>query len=265
MKKYIAVLFGFSLICSQLFLLVYSTIAEAGLVRNAGKGSISISFPTWVTMVPETELVSGLLREEYFAAGVPIAARGPGEYAISAVPEEDCIVYLDGNTPFEDAPCYWQFYQGEPLDLFGYTQSFFAEAQSLLSWTISNGINSWVFSGVDVAVEEGLSQQTRREMYMNAAMPADLQPGEYTLRASLNITAPESFVFYNIDTFISGPACIPELGGCFRLGNSFGNSWVVTSDLERFVVLPLAVPEPASLSLFAMLLLLLFRRTGRFS
>ncbi|SNY45708.1 hypothetical protein SAMN06297280_0943 [Arsukibacterium tuosuense] len=258
-----AILLFLTLVCSQLSLLVYSAAAEAELIRNAGKGSISISFPTWVTMVPETELVVGLLREEYYAAGVPQASRGPGEYYISAVPEEDCIVYLDGNTPFEGDPCYWQFYQGEMLDLFGYTQSFFADAQSLLSWTISNGSDSWVFSGADVEVEEGLVLQTRREIYMNAAMPAGLLPGEYTLTASLDITAPDGYVFYNIDTLISEPACIPELGGCFRFGSSFGDSWLVTSDPERFVVLPLAVSEPATFGLFSLLLLLLYRRAGR--
>ncbi|WP_214000781.1 PEP-CTERM sorting domain-containing protein [Arsukibacterium sp.] len=263
MKNVKAVLLFLTLASSQLFFLVYSVTAEAGLVRNAGKGSISVSFPTWVTMVPETELVSGLLREEYYAAGVPLAIRGPGEYDISAVPEEDCIVYLDGNTPFEDDPCYWQFYQDEALDLFGYTQSFFAEAQSLLSWTISNGADSWLFSGADVAVEEGAALQARREIYMNAAMPAGLLPGEYTLRASLDITAPEGYVFYNIDTLVSGPACIDELGGCFRLGTAVGNSRLVTSDPERFVVLPLAVPEPATLSLFSLLLLMLYRQSRR--
>ena len=263
MKKYNAVLFGVSLICSQLFFLVYRAVVGAALIRNGGKGSISISFPTRVAMVPESELVVGLLREEYYAAGVPVADRGPGEYFISAVPEEDCIVYLDGNTPFDGEPCYWQFYQGEMLGLFGYTQSFFAEAQSLLSWTISNGSNSWVFSGADVSAEDGLDWQTRREIYMNAAMPADLMPGEYTLTTSMDITAPEGFVFYNIDTFISGPACIPELGGCFRFGSSFGNNWLVTSDPERLIVLPLAVSEPATLSLFSLLLVLLYRRTGR--
>jgi hypothetical protein len=263
MKNVKAALLFLTLGFSQVFLLVYSAVAEAGLVRNAGKGSISISFPTWVVMVPESELVVGLLREEYYAAGVPQASRGPGEYYISAVPEEDCIVYLDGNTPFEDDPCYWEFYQGEPLDLFGYTQSFFAEAQSLLSWTISNGTESWVFSGDDVSVEDGLAWQTRREIYMNAAMPTGLMPGEYSLTASLDMTAPEGFVFYNIDTFISEPACIPELGGCFRFGSSFGDSWLVTSDPERFVVLPLAVSEPATFGLFSLLLLLLYRRAGR--
>jgi hypothetical protein len=238
-------------------LLCLPLATHAALIRNAGKGSVSISFPTWYTIVPEAEMVAdGLINADYEFI---TAGYGPGQGAVNALPTECYVMLGSSDEPFEDDPCYWQFARQEALHLFGFTYLFLAEADINFEWLISNDSQQWLFGSEFSSFQDGPVNQTQRQVFLDAAMPAGMSAGEYQVSLRMSLTAPQGYTFIFLDTFNPDVYCIDELDGCFRFGSALGNTLQFTSATERLVV----VSEPATLAFFAAIPLLLSWRRRR--
>lgn len=238
-----------------LILFVLPLTVNATLIRNAGKGSVSISFPTWYTLVPEDQITfNSFLNADY---DFIFASRGPGQNSVTALPD-DCFVMLGPDTPFEDDPCYWQFFVGEPLTLFGYSRMVLPGADIRFDWSVRNASQQWDFAASSTEVETGGPEDTTRELFFNAGMPADLLAGEYLTQIKMTLTAPDGWVFFNLNTFNPEVFCAiaDELPDCYRNGNIIGDEMVLYSPTERLQV----VSAPASSGLVLLGLLAIGRR-----
>jgi hypothetical protein len=231
-----------------------SFIADAGLIRGAGRGGVTVSFGTIDLLVPTSEINEfGLLNWDYYSNPDPslpydVAGVPPGYPMAMAVPDF-CFVSLGSNEPFEDDPCYWQFFEGERLEVTGSTVTFFSLAIHNITWQIfESDANPYLdtpifeFDNSFSSIENTGDRTQRRQLYLDAAMPKDLAPGEYQVQMSMTQTAPVGYTFYSADSFFTEEACFgdPQNIICSRLGGVSGNTYF-RSGIDRMVV----VSEPS--------------------
>lgn len=234
--------------------LVVSFIADAGLIRGAGRGGITVSFGSIDLLVPTSEINEfGLLNWDYYSIVDPSVPYDsvyvpPGYPMAMAVPDF-CFVSLGSGEPFEDDPCYWQFSEGERLEVTGSTVSFFSLAIQNITWQIfESDANPYFdtpiyeFDNSFSSVENTGDRSQRRQVYLDAAMPKDLAPGEYQVQISMTQTAPVGYTFYGADAIFTQEACFGEPQNiiCSRLGGVSGKTFF-RSGIDRMVV----VSEPS--------------------
>ena len=235
-------------------LLFCSFLAEAALVRGAGRGSPTATSPQSYGLNDNSYFTDG-----YLLAGAPAINRvsfTSGDLPLLAVPR-DCwlILPFDSFPPpefWQEDPCYYQFEQGEQLDfesalLWDFPSAFAAE----FSWTLTQGEQSWVFSSF-------------RDNDFNpaAAMPADLLPGEYWLTfGSTFYSGPDSDFYYRNDRDECFPVFLDDGDdNCYYYLGNRSDVLSFTSPSEQVFILErsaVQVPLPSTLSLFAGLGLLL--------
>ncbi|MDP5131404.1 MAG: hypothetical protein NWQ54_11010 [Paraglaciecola sp.] len=242
-------------ICKGLIIssLLISFIADAGLIRGAGRGGITVSFGTIDLLVPTSEINEfGLLNWDYYSninPAVPYdSVYVPPGYPMAMAVPDFCFVSLGSGQPFEDDPCYWQFNEGERLEVIGSTVSFFSLAIQNITWRIfESDADPFIdaplfeFDNRFSSVENTGDRSQRRQLYLDAAMPEDLAPGEYQVQVAVTQTAPLGYTFYAADAIFYDEACFgePENIICSRLGSVSGNTFV-RSGIDRMVV----VSEP---------------------
>jgi hypothetical protein len=247
-----------------------SFIADAVLIRGAGRGGVTVSFGSIDLLVPTSEINEfGLLNWDYFANPDPSLPYDgvyvpPGYPMAMAVPDF-CFVSLGSGQPFEDEPCYWQFSEGERLEVTGSTVSFFSLAIQNITWQIfERDANPYFdtpiyeFDNSFSSIENTGDRSQRRQVYLDAAMPKDLAPGEYQVQISMTQTAPVGYTFYGADAIFTQEACFgdPQNIICSRLGGVSGNTFF-RSGIDRMVV----VSEPSlAVIMLAALCCLLVRR-----
>lgn len=235
-------------------LLFCSFVAPAELIRGAGRGSETSTRPQSYGLFDNS-----FIKDGYLQAGAPAINRVSftiGDLELLAVPE-DCWLITDLLPPpeyWQEEPCYYQFRYGEQLDfegalLWDFPSAFAAE----FSWTLTQGEQSWTFSALR---ENGFNPA--------AAMPDDLVPGEYWLTFnSAFYSGPDQDFYYRNDRDDCFPVFLDEGDeNCYYQGRR-SDVLGFSSPSEQVLILePLAVqvPLPSTLSLFAGLGLLLFRR-----
>ncbi|WP_026374580.1 hypothetical protein [Aestuariibacter salexigens] len=147
-----------------------------------------------------------------------------GDLFLSAVPKSDCI--LEFSTPEEyDAErqynadafgeCVWEYKKGEQLFAFG-SFPFFDPFAGLgldyvVNWTISNTAGeSWLFNSKDEAyIGSGIAPYGDPNMvFLDAAMPRDLMPGDYFLNISVDIFSGNGRTFLYEDLRDESSDCI---------------------------------------------------------
>lgn len=260
-----------------LVLSMFSTFADAQLIRGAGRGGITVSFGSLDLLIPETALNSiGLLDLDYYRS-MPVedivGIIPPGYPMVQGVPD-DCFVPLGTDEPFEDDPCYYLFYENEStLSFTGSTVSYFANAIQNTTWRIyESGV---AFNSEDVAplfefdsshttvggIDPSSNNPFANILEFEAAMP-DIAPGEYQLVVEMEQIAPEGYFFYSASTFFDAEFCV-EIGEdvkeevCSLYGTSNGTTFTRFA-LDRLVIEQ--VNAPATLSILCLALMMIGRR-----
>jgi len=255
-----------------LVLFLFHAFADAKLIRGRGRGGVTVSFGSLDLLVPESEINSfDYLNYSYFESMPEVDVVGvipPGYPMVQGVPD-DCFVPLDGTTPFEDDPCYWQFGVNEAdLSITGSTVSHFASAMQNITWQI---FEADAIPSIDAPLYEFDNSHTvvgpkptsgtppfASEVSFNAPMPISLAPGEYQIMVTMEQLAPSGYVFYSADTINSAEACIGPVNNiqCVRFGEVSGTTFTQVA-IERLVI----VNEPGILLvLFSGLVFVFIRR-----
>lgn len=253
--------------------LVGSFVTDARIIRGAGRGGITVSFPTILVLTAETNLlpITGQLRSDYerFGASNTIVTP-PGFPMLMSVPNE-CFVSLDGSMAFTDDPCYYEFDLGDPLQLTGAFSRFFNLAENFQqTWSIYDSSTaldplfefSSPFTSVQSTSNPGL-REYYRELYLDVPAPPMLTVGEYFVSTEVTFTAPVGFDFYQTDP-AAGEQCImvgdPLVEECFLVTTNLGDSLTYNSIWrERLRV----VNSPEPLLIMSLSVLLLFIRSKR--
>ncbi|GAB5379583.1 MAG: hypothetical protein Alis3KO_29790 [Aliiglaciecola sp.] len=235
-------------------LFLFHAFAWAELVRGGGRGSRTNSAAEEFFLVNNIYANQFGMNFDYQA--INYDSLQSGVFNAGAAPR-DCYQTYDFDDPFfVDEPCYYQFIQGDRLQLFGFTSVFFPDVAAVeATWTISQGQNRWMFTG----------DSSFSDTMLDVMMPDELMPGEY--QVSLDYTffsGPNNTFFYNSDNHNDFP------NSCGELIPGDPNSYTCAFDYderdtlsfgftERLVVLA-KVNSPTALTLMIFGGLLLLRR-----
>ncbi|MAD76615.1 MAG: hypothetical protein CML20_17810 [Rheinheimera sp.] len=246
---------------SIIVLLLCSFLADAALVRGAGRGSETSTSPQSYALYDNS-----FIRDGYLQAGAPFINRvsfTSGDLPLLAVPR-DCwlIMPYDSFPPpeyWQEEPCYYEFLQGEQLDfesalIWDFPSAFAAD----FSWTLMQGEQSWTFAALR---ENGFNPA--------AVMPDELLPGAYSLTFNSTFySGAERDFYYRNDRDECFPVFYEDEGdeNCYYQGRR-ADVLSFSSPSEQVLILEpraVQVPLPSTLSLFAGLGLLLFSRRKLF-
>lgn len=258
------------LIISCLFV---ACIAHAQLIRGAGRGGVTVSFPTIIILTAESNLlpISHQLRSDYSSFGPSETVTTPPGFPMLMSVPNGCFVSLGGNNPpFTDDPCYYQFNLNEPLELTGAFSRYFGLAVNFQQiWRIYDSENSvdvlFEFSSPYTSVQGSSSvslPSSYREVYLDVPAPSTLNSGEYFVSTEVTFSAPAGFKFFQIDSEF-GEQCVtvrPLVVECFLGIRTTSDSLMYNSIWrERLVV----VNEPQSMLVFSCSLVFLLALTKR--
>ena len=251
-----------------------SFIAEAGLIRGAGRGGITVSFPTIIVLTAESNLlpISQQLRADYASFGPSnTVVTPPGFPMLMSVPN-DCFVQLGSNQTFDDDPCYYQFNINEPLELTGAFSRYFGLAVNFQqTWRIYDSEDSldalFEFSSPYTSVQ-GSSNPTLpgsyREVYLNAPAPGALTYGEYFVSTEVTFNAPDGFKFFQTDP-VAGGQCemvTDDIEECFLIITAT-NDTLTYNSIWRERLLVVSAPQAVVLFSFSLMFLLLPKKRSK--
>lgn len=253
-------------------LLCVAFSAEARLIRNGGRATVSNNSATLVLLVDNTRISGDLLilddglRPDGSGSANP-ATMESGSERIYTVPDE-CFTFVGSfeqqeefNAANED--CRYEFLEGEPLEFSGFMDHFLPGAASVdVLWSLASPVSDFKIDfpgGITSFDAEGDFTSTTADLNLSVAAPGGLVPGEYEIAARSVQTAPEGFSFFEY-AFVTPTACdVPIFGPdepavCILGGESFGDTYSNSSLATRVTVLPgvappATVPAPSTLSL----------------
>jgi hypothetical protein len=259
-------------IFSFLFVAVF---ADAALIRRGGRATISNNSATILLMVPEDQVVGSdssnlKLPNDMSIPSANSVTMEAGTERIYTT-DNSCFTLVGNSRQLDtfnasNQLCYWEFSQGEALNMFGFMDHYIPGALShSVTWEIASPTYSKTFSGPSSTIGNNPSSSSIvRDIFLNADAPDDLVPGTYEVFATSVQTAIDGYVFFEyawVNIFgincdiNNGPGTEPF---CLLGGKSFGTSYSRTSTPTRLVITQ--VSEPMALTSAALLLVLFFRR-----
>jgi hypothetical protein len=255
-----------------------SFIADAGLIRTVGRGTVSNNSATIVLLVPETQISthSNYLFYDYYSqfghdAEVVMES---GSERIYTVPDY-CYTFVGDQSQLADynEPCYWQFALGEQLQLFGFLDHLFDDTIKETFWQITSATFDESYFSPEVSTVARNDSTTQADIYLNTAMSTNMVAGEYEVFANFKQTAPTGYVFYQYAWVYSQQICAqvgdgPNDTECWLPGNVLGSTFENKSVSTRLVITPanqVNSPPTMVLSLAAMFVLIRLRSQRQFN
>lgn len=255
-----------------LILVSISSLANSAHLLRGGRGALSNNSATFVGLIPETELVDGLLRSSYALNlnSSHRASMADGSERIYTVPSQCFTLFFSDFELFEyeseNEACEWHFNEGEHLHMHGFMDHYIAASvDQAITWTIFNedGYEK-EFTSPDVSLVDELGI----EILLHVDPPADLLVGEYQMTAQSSQFAPNGFVFYEY-FFNNEELCFdndPIFGNeCYVDGGILGDGseFINTSAASKLSILavPVSAPLSSGFLAFGMLALYLQRFT----
>ena len=233
------------LLCSMLFL---SFIADAALIRSAGKGSYTSSEAQVFYRIADTQINSLGVKPGFSFTDQETLVQG--QIPLFAVPST-CYFDVSFLPPgsYEEDPCYYQFYQNELLQFEGYMGMYFENAPLMdLVWTLTGAGYSQSFAG----------SHLERAAFLDSTMPL-LAAGEYQIGLKVTFYAGAGYKFYTDPTVHSENLNCGELNPGDQSSYSCSYGWSAaeslsfSSYLEKVVVLagdkPVDIPVPTTVAL----------------
>jgi hypothetical protein len=170
------------------------------------------------------ECVKGVIQDDQYDLEEEIATV---EYSIyDGMPDaerqslEAELAYLQSQYDqlYANDPCIWEFEQGQDLFTWG-AFNFFFESTDVnydVNWYISGAGQSWVLDGSintsDTLSDPNDPQSTiaQGSVLLNAAAPAGLVPGDYSIRVGVSLSSDTGSFVYESDNHPSGPYSFEE-------------------------------------------------------
>jgi hypothetical protein len=215
---------------------LYVQIAEAGLVRSGGRGSLSRNFDQAFYYVDNQYLNEvGIMESAWIGASSNFISRavGGGGRGLGSVPRECIKGYVENDVLVKDEdiqflqddfdngtitqselddgiarleagiagePCVWEFKQGEALSTFGFFNLYFGTPDVTydVNWKIE-GTETFDLSG---SVNTAGSLDTpdgiipNGSVTLNTSAPVNLIPGDYLLYVSVSLSSTEGKFFW---------------------------------------------------------------------
>jgi hypothetical protein len=255
------------LIISCLF---FSFIADAGLIRTVGRGTVSNNSATIVLLVPETQIStnSNYLFYDYytqFGHDAEVVMES-GSERIYTVPDY-CYTFVGDQSQLANynEPCYWQFAQGEQLQMFGFLDHLFDDTIKETFWQITSATFEQSYFSPEVSTVARNDSTTQADIYLDTAMPANMIAGEYEVFANFKQMAPTGYVFYQYAWVDSQQICgqvsaDPNDIECWLPGQVLGSTFDNNSVATRLVITAVnQVNSPPTIFLSLMTMFVLFR------
>lgn len=229
-------------------MLCLSFIADAALIRGAGKGNDISSEARNFYRIADSHIDALGVKPNF--SFTDRATLVQGQIPLFAIPS-DCYfeaIFMPPN--YVADPCYYQFYQNEMLQLDGYMPMYFENAPLMdLVWTLTGTDFSQTFAG----------SHLERATLLNTIMP-QLAPGEYQVSAMVTFYAGAGYKFYTDPSVHSDNLNCGELSPGDENSYSCSYGWAASESLsfssysERVVILagdkPVDIPLPATVTLF---------------
>lgn len=263
-------------------------VGNAAVIKRGGSGDETASASREIHLINDAALnTNNKFDADFYKTGqYQYIDFNPGPDEVYAMADE-CIYFADiqtieQNRAHGELPCYWEFEQGETLDVWGFQYMFLSGLpQYEVNWTITNGVQSWLFSSPDTLIDDV------GQLFLNSVMPADMLIGEYAVTVEVKQFAPDGFFFYDTGSHDSireecGPDPTETFAICWINGGKTGSTvrdengqvvslpdgslLVSTSAAQRLVIKAAqAVPAPVSWSLLLLgsLLAICFSRQQR--
>jgi hypothetical protein len=254
-------------------LLCVAFSAEARLIRNGGRATVSNNSAKYVLLVDNTRISGDLLiledglRPDEGGSANP-ATMESGSERIYTVPDE-CFTFVGSfeqqeefNAANED--CRYEFLEGEPLEFLGFMDHFLSGVASVdVLWSLTSADSAFSIDfpgGITSFDTESDFTSTTAVLNLSVDAPPGLVPGEYEIAARSIQTAPAGFSFFEY-AFVTPTTCdVPIFGPdeptvCILGGESFGDTYSNSSLGTQVTILPggtppvLTVPAPSTLSL----------------
>ncbi|MEE4109593.1 MAG: PEP-CTERM sorting domain-containing protein, partial [Halieaceae bacterium] len=253
-------------------LLCVAFSAEARLIRNGGRATVSNNSAKYVLLVDDTRISGDFLILDDSSrpdqdGSANLATMESGSERIYTVPDE-CFTFVGSfaqqeefNATNED--CRYEFLEGEPLEFLGFMDHFLPGAFVDIQWSLTSPDSafSFDFPGEITSFDtESDFTSTTAVLNLSVDAPPGLVPGEYEIAARSIQTAPAGFSFFEY-AFVTPTACdVPIFGPdgptvCLLGGESFGDTYSNSSLGTQVTILPgdappvLTVPAPSTLSL----------------
>jgi hypothetical protein len=247
------------------FLFFYAAVADAILLRGAGRGSNKDTNATHFYLV-ENQFVNSVGLDTSVSVNnnsIGFGSTTTGILEAGSTPE-DCYVYFfqgSGQEFHTDEPCSYEFYeQGNRLQLEGFSTLAFPAASGIdVTWTISQGQNSWNYSGL---MDGNIAT-------LDILMPEELTAGDYGVDLQVSYESGSDHTFFRRFLNTSGSACDQQADVCGYTGTEFDNLIFNSGFTELMRILPGSAPvavgvsEPTLWSIFLLALAGLWRRGQR--
>lgn len=253
-----------------LVMFLFHAFADAGLVRNGGRGAVSSSGNDRIFLADDSFINSIGLGVDFTT--IEQRSKNIALDGLLSTPQECVRVFgsfeeLDQETRFNNfmsLPCYYEFNQDEPrLQMTGFGPLLFNQIDRAdITWTFTQ-------TGMPaISVVQDVNAIVGNEVLLDVLMPPSLIPGEYDISLEVTMFSGSDRTFYVEqfgDSGLANPVCddsLPELVCGYPPGTYSPQDTITlrAGYTERLIILPAAINEPGVLALLLIGLLRLRRR-----